>query len=229
MTVEADDPPKEGLRDHARTVVRAAISGVPGIGGPAAELFNVVIPSSLDRRRNAWFEIVDERLDRLEQNGIDLEALGTDEGFVTIVIEATKAALVTHLEEKLVLLANCIESVALPEGRDDFLAMRFLQYVEELSPEHFIVLTYLADPYRWYEQHGITREPIMGPRRYAMDNAQLPVVGEVLELVLTDLDQRGLANVGGLGGIVSDNAVYATLSTERGIQLLKFVELFPEQ
>jgi len=208
-------------------LAKAGISAVPTLGGPAAELFDLIVPSSLEQRRQRWFQLVAEHIRALEGKGIDLEALSTDEGFITVVIEASKAALGTHIEGKLQLLANCVESAALPENNDDFIAMRFLQYVEELSPEHFVVLTYLADPYRWYERNGIERPAITGPRRAALDNAELPVEGDVLELVLADLDQRGLANVGGLSGIVTENAVYGTLSTQRGVQLLKFVQLFP--
>ena len=39
----------------------------------------------------------------------------------------------------------------------DFMAMRLLLYVEELSPEHFLVIRYFADPAGWYETKGIAR------------------------------------------------------------------------
>jgi hypothetical protein len=123
------DPPEPGAADWAHTVVKAAVSGVPYVGGPAAELFGMIIPASLERRRQEWFERVGERLRRLEEEGVHVDP--DDEGFITIVVEATKAALGTHIEEKLEPLANCIQSAALPEPRDDFMAMRLLLYVEE--------------------------------------------------------------------------------------------------
>lgn len=160
------------------------------------------------------------------ERGLRVEDLDGDETFMTILVEASKAALGTHIEEKLALLAGCVKSAALPENRDDFIAMRYLRYVEDLSPEHFLVLTYLADPLKWYEKHGIDRPVVTGPRRYALDNARIGLPGEVLDIVLSDLGERGLADVAGLGGIVSENAVYGSLATPRGRELMRFVQAF---
>lgn len=221
-------PPQRDAKDARRSIAKAAVSGVPAIGGPAAELFDWIVPASLEQRRDAWRERVADALRRLEQRGVRVEDLAEDEGFITIVLEASKAALGTHLEEKLDLLAACIESAALPEERDDFVAMRMLRFVEELSPEHFVVLRYLNDPAGWYDNHGLDpseSKNFMGPRRGALERGKVPVEGEVLDLVLHDLGDRGLASVEMLGGVTSGNAQLDRLSTALGRTLLSFVRL----
>ncbi|MGD9752150.1 MAG: hypothetical protein AB7W59_14255 [Acidimicrobiia bacterium] len=218
--------PSADVSDRTRSIVKVAISAAPVIGGPAAELFELVVPSSLERRRQAWFERVADRLRALEDRKVDLSGLADDEGFITVLIEASKAALGTHLEEKLDLLANCVESAALPSDRDDFLAMRLLAYVEELSPEHFVVLTYLASPGNWYDRRGLDRPTgVMGPRRNHLDRAGTGVEGEELTIVLEDLQRLGLANSSGLSGMVSESAQMDPLITERGRLLLDWVQL----
>lgn len=221
-----DLPPEADVSDRTRSLVKVVISAAPVIGGPAAELFEFVVPSSLDRRRQAWFERVADRLRALEDRQVDLSGLADDEGFITVLIEASKAALGTHLEEKLDLLANCVESAALPSDRDDFLAMRLLAYVEELSPEHFVVLTYLASPSNWYDRHGLGKPTgVMGPRRNHLECAGTGVDGEELAIVLEDLQRLGLANSSGLSGMVSESAQMDPLITERGRLLLDWVQL----
>ncbi len=219
-------PPEPSARDTTRSLVKAGISAAPVIGGPATELFELVVPSSLSRRRQEWFGRVAAKLRELEDRGVDLSELADDEGFITLLIEASKAALGTHLEEKLDLLANCVASAALPSDRDDFMAMRLLQYVEELAPEHFVVLTYLADPRAWYDAKGIDRPTgVMGPRRNHLERANTGVTGDELTIVLEDLERLGLANSSGLSGMVSESAQLDALATERGRLLLTWVQM----
>ncbi|MGH9248161.1 MAG: hypothetical protein ACRD0W_01385 [Acidimicrobiales bacterium] len=220
------DPPEPVAMDRVHTVVKAAVSAVPYVGGPAAELFGAIVPTSLERRRQEWFKRVADRLRRLEEQDVHIDA--DDEGFITIVVEATKAALGTHIEEKLELLANCVESAALPEQRDDFMAMRLLLYVEELSPEHFVVLTYAADPEGWFDGKGLAKPTFtMGSSRHVLDAAQLDVQGDVLEIVLRDLADRGLADTL-RGGTMTAHGAWQPLTTDLGRLLLKFVQLMDD-
>lgn len=219
-------PPKPSAGDTTRSLVKAGISAAPVIGGPAAELFELVVPSSLNRRRQQWFERVAAKLRDLEEREVDLSGLADDEGFITVLIEASKAALGTHLEEKLDLLANCVASAAVPADRDDFMAMRLLQFVEELGPEHLVVLAYLADPGGWYDAKGIDRpKGVMGPRRPHLERANTGVTGDELTIVLEDLQRLGLANSSGLSGMVSESAQLDALATERGRLLLAWVQM----
>ncbi len=106
------------------------------VGGVGAELLNFYLPSALERRRDRWFEVLEQRLADVEGRVLD------DDAFATIVLEATKAALGTHLEDKLQLLAAAVRSSAdvVDRGDDEFMARRLLRWVDELDPIHFEVL-----------------------------------------------------------------------------------------
>lgn len=60
--------PRKSARDHGYTAVRAAISAIPVAGGPAVELFAVIVRPPIERRRNEWMEAVSEALRLLEMN-----------------------------------------------------------------------------------------------------------------------------------------------------------------
>lgn len=220
--------PEPKLRDHLRVGADAAIAAVP-LGGSVVTLLDAVIAPSLAKRRDSWLRLLGERLDRLEEraDGFSVEDLADDELFVSAVMEASRIAVGTELEEKLTMLANCLERLAMPD-RDigDFLAMRFLAFVDELRPEHFLVLRYAADPRGWYEAHDVPKPRLFtGPRRSLLNEAGLPVAGDELDIVLRDLADRGLAP-DGWGPMVHEANLWDALATDLGRQLLDFVGEF---
>ena len=112
--------PQRQRSDHLRALAEAGVASVPWVGGAGVQLMNVYLPSALERRRDQFFVLLDERLADVEEQILD------DEVFQTIVLQATKAALGTHLEEKMRLLAAAVRSSAdiVGRGGDTFMAMR---------------------------------------------------------------------------------------------------------
>lgn len=218
--------PQADGNDRLRQIGKAAVAAVPYAGGPGAELYDLVVPSSFNRRRDEWFERLGEVVNELSERGIDTEALVDDEEFATATIQASRIALGTHIEEKLELLKNAIIHMALPDRPPDFLAARFLNWVDELSPEHFLVLTYAADPASWYEAKGRTMPDLyMGSPLTVYAQAGVGVDGDVLEVVLRDLGDRALANTGSLSTTMTGQGTKQAWATNLGRDLIDFVQL----
>src|SRR5690554_2494646 len=110
---EREPFPQPTARDHVRNAIEAGVASVPLIGGAGVELLAFYLPASLEKRRNLWCLLLDERLADVESRVLK------DETFQTIVLKATKAALGTHLEEKLRLLAEAVGSSADMVARDE--------------------------------------------------------------------------------------------------------------
>lgn len=218
--------PESQLRDHVRTGIDAGLAAVPVVGGPVQVLVDAVLVPSIDRRREAWLrklgELVNELSERID--GWTPDALSDDEPFVSAVVEASRIAMGTHLEEKLNLLKNCLANMALSTARDDFLDLQMFQYVDHLTPEHFVVLQYLDNPGAWFDARDIARPSIhMGAPRSVLIHARLPVAGVALEIVLRDLNDRGLADTGSLGAMMSEAGVWQGRVSDLGRALLEFV------
>ena len=153
MADELEPYPEPGLRDHARAGLDAAVASVPGVDGPLQVLVDAVIAPSIDKRRDAWFRQLGQLLRELAEkvDGFSPEALADDELFVTGLITASRVAMGTHLDEKLELLKNCLANMAVRvHDSDEFIDMLFFRFVDELTPEHFVVLRYQADPPGWF-------------------------------------------------------------------------------
>lgn len=53
-------PPKKSAGDIAHTSAKAALSALPYVGGPAVELFQLVLQPPLEKRRAEWMERIAE-------------------------------------------------------------------------------------------------------------------------------------------------------------------------
>ncbi|WP_419933179.1 hypothetical protein [Candidatus Poriferisodalis sp.] len=225
MTDELEQFPSPRIRDHARAGVQAAVSALP-LGGTVNQLFDAVMSPSIERRQTRWFkqlaEIVEELKDKVDD--FDLEQLADNEVFVTAVLDASRIAVTTHREEKLALLRSVLLRLATESASDEFLALQMLRFVDELEPEHFMVLKYCADPSGWYDTNGIDRSHrAAGPLRSVMNGAGLPVTGAGLEIVRSDLSELGLVNLDGFNVTVFGDSMWRPLATELGMSLLEFV------
>ena len=215
VTTREPFPDRRG-RDHARIAIESAVAAVPWVGGAGAELLNFYLPAALEKRRDRWFKLLDERLADLEDRVFD------DEAFQTVVLTATKAALGTHLESKMRLLAEAVRSSAsvIAEGSARFMAMRFLQWVDELEPTHFEILAAIRNDRGW-GGHVTWRT--------VLDRAA--VEDEVWYQALGDLTSRRLV---GTTGYNSERPVVEYEGSliwgmELGAELVDFVQLMSEE
>src|SRR5207247_3882656 len=96
-----EEAPEERAGDVVRKLVKAGASGVPVIGGPVAELMDLLRPS-VDRRKDEWFEDIAHELNRVRRRVTDLENrdIYEDEAVVTTGINASTIAVRSHQDEK---------------------------------------------------------------------------------------------------------------------------------
>ncbi len=76
----------------------AALSAISYFGGLATEIYERVIRSPLERRRDEWMNNVGEGLRILEEKvqSFSLENLAGDEGFLSALVRAGQIANATH-------------------------------------------------------------------------------------------------------------------------------------
>jgi len=69
---EIPDQPKRSASDFAHGVVKAAISGIPTVGGPAAELLGMIFGPPLERRREDWLNRLADAEGEIQDKVADL-------------------------------------------------------------------------------------------------------------------------------------------------------------
>tara|TARA_R110002049_G_C9160924_1_gene560990 strand:- start:1017 stop:1793 length:777 start_codon:yes stop_codon:yes gene_type:complete len=147
MTDDHLEPPESSRGDTVHTLVRAGISAIPVLGGPAAELFNHVIQPPLEKRKVEWMNSVAERLTQLEQESdLDIDSLKDNDEFISAVMYASTLAIRTHNESKLNALRNAISNIAQGRAPDETLQQIYLNLVDSLTELHLRILKAFQDP-----------------------------------------------------------------------------------
>jgi hypothetical protein len=224
----ATEKPKPSKGDVAHTIVRAGLSAVPVVGGPAAELFSAIIVPPLTKRRDEWVESIANELRELENEGFRIDNLSRNETFVTIVMHATQIAIRNHQQEKLHALRNAVVNTALDIGIDDDSKQTFLEYVDALTPSHLRVLEFLNNPRSYGERHAVK----FGS--YTTGGVETILVEAIPELkgkrefydqLVKDLHARGLvsADEHDIHVTTSETGMFSSRTTETGRKFLAFV------
>lgn len=222
------DPPKETLGDHAHSVVRAGLGAIPFAGSAAVELFNKVVMPPLERRRDRWREMVGARLRKLEARGaIDPETLQQDDAFITVMMQASQAAMRNHHEEKLQALQNAVLNAALPNPPDESIQQMFVQLVDTFTEWHIRLLKLFQDPRAWF--HANNRTPpsfaITSNLGQLLTSAypELKNRGDLYELIFNELESKGLCSGGDLHVMMSPSGAFAKLTTDLGDRFIGFI------
>ena len=147
------EPPKPGKGDVVHAVVRAGLSSIPAVGGPAVELFQMVFAPPLEKRRDEWMNQVGEALRDLEQErGIRLEDLQANDVFIDTVLQATQIAFRSSQEEKRGALRNAIYNAALSNPPEQSLQQIFLDLIDSFTVWHLRILKLFDNPPQWLKK-----------------------------------------------------------------------------
>jgi hypothetical protein len=222
------EEPKKSAADVAYTVVKAAVSAVPVAGGPAAEVLGLIFGPPLEKRREKWLEQLADAIREIQEKMAELtpEKLSENEAFVTTALHATEIAVRTHDQEKLEALRNSVVGAALPDAPDETLQQIFLNYVDSLTGWHLRILSFFDDPRGWGESHKIKYQTwTMGSSSRVLEASMPELAGRraFYDLIISDLEQRGLMPGGGVHAMVTAEGMFSPRTTPLGKQFLNFI------
>ena len=215
MSTEA---PKATKGDTAHALVKAGLSALPVVGGPAVELFQLLIQPPLEQRRYEWMQCVGEKLQELEAQGLKLEDLQQNEQFVSAVMQASTAALRTHKQEKLAALRNAIIHIAKGQGAEETTQHLLLSFIDELSEMHLRVLAFSLAPKL---SSGIGA----GSLGHVLEQNIPALQGKrtLYDQLWKDLYLRGLVNTESLHVMMTGNGLAQSRTSSLGESLLNLI------
>ncbi|MBI3469566.1 MAG: hypothetical protein HY000_41725 [Planctomycetes bacterium] len=221
-------PPKEGAGDHLHTLTRAGLSMIPGVGGPAVELFQTVIAPPIRKRQQLWMEAVAAGLWRLEEKQrCIVEELQNNDSFIDTVMHASQAALRTADEEKRKALRNAVLNAALPNPPDAAKEQVFVNWVDQFTVWHLRILNLFASPDQWFAKHG--KQPPQWSIAGSLSQLLIAAFPELAnqrplyDMIGRDLYQRGLLNTEGFHTTMSGHGAMAKRTTDLGDEFLGFI------
>ena len=235
-------PSKKTPSDTVHAVVRAALSALPGWGGPAGVLFESIFAKPSERRTGAVVAMLSSAVAELQKRPtVDFDALRDNGDFCEFAHDVLRAASHTHRREKLDAFRNILVNAALPPALDDTKARVFLRLVDDFDVHHLLLLQLMASPATFLAKRKLPF-PAPGDRLIEMDATtqhQSPrslasIVNNVLrdelpsdlqEIVLQDLVRRGLTSTNTLGVLCTRDKSFAS---GLGHEFVSFIANPPE-
>ena len=214
--------PERAASDEARVIFNAATAAIPFVGGSLNEVLHRVLKPGIDKRHDEWLDEIAAAVNGLISQVGDLSegALADNELFVSGVVQASRIALGTQVAEKRQMLRSAVINLASGDMTDDFLAHRFLAFVEELMPEHFALLSYATNPAR---HHPNWRTTDAATPWHLMARAELPFDRNLNRLLVEDLTSKHLIVRSGLDEVAKGAEAVRPFSTKLGAMLIDFV------
>jgi hypothetical protein len=216
--------------DHAHLAVKAALAALPVAGSPAAELFAVIIAPPLARRRDAWLQSLADGLSALQEKvaGFNAESLADNEAFVSVTMQASRAALQTHQQEKLEALRNAVLNVAAGRAPDEDEQATFLGYIDALTPWHIRVLRFFQDPAGLAAGRGVRMDRTMAGSLSELFEQVFPdLLGrrDFYDQIARDLHTRGFINSSAdvLHVMMTGSGLVAKRTTDTADRFLAFI------
>ena len=141
-------PSKAKSRELVETAAEGAIGSLPLVGSALAAAFTYAVGFGFNKRQQEWFESVADELNELRERGSlpPIDELAEDPAFLDAVVHATRAAQATHQAEKLEALKHGVARSVGDDAPNVDEQRRFFRLVDEFSPAHLRMLSFLRDP-----------------------------------------------------------------------------------
>lgn len=211
--------PKKTKGDVAHTVVKAALASVPVVGSAAVEFFQMLVTPPLEKRRAEWMRAVSEKLMELEEKGVAIEALQSNDQFISTLMQATQIAMRTHQREKIDALRNAVLNAAKPQPPSEALQQIFLNLIDSMTEWHLRILKLFHNP---PPVPGLS----MGGLSSVLEHHYPDLRGnrDFYDQIWKDLYLRGLVGTEHMHITMSEMGLKQQRTTTMGAQFLAFIE-----
>ncbi|MFA5080038.1 MAG: hypothetical protein WC472_00215 [Candidatus Paceibacterota bacterium] len=230
MDKDIKKTPKPSGGDTAHMVIRAGLSAIPIIGGPAVEIFGAIINPPLSKRREKWIESIVDELVILQEKvkSFSMESLSQNESFITTITHATQIAIRNHQKEKLEALKNIVLNVVRGNSPDEDLQLMFLDYVDTLTSWQIRFLQLFQNPRSYITKHkGSCSDISMGGINHLFKIAFPEIANNriLYEQIIRDLYNKGLITIdhSTLHTTMTGYGIFEKRTTEIGDQFLTFI------
>lgn len=197
--------------EHVVNLVKAAISGIPIIGGPLGSLVNDYIPNKKLERLLNFIKQFSENIERFKDE-INEDFIRTDE-FAYLFEQTFKLVLENYQKEKLEsLMALLVNSLRGRDIKADTMEY-YLKKIETLSPLHLSMLRFLSYPIDSFAEIGIKPGDV---RDYDFSCTTqtyfkgIPV--DILKGIFEDLYQMGFTT--------TDRSIFGSMTAGRGVDII---------
>jgi predicted PurR-regulated permease PerM len=219
--------PEKEKGDHLYSAAKGTLNLIPYVGGAVSTLFETVLSSPIDKRKEEWLKNLAATIDDLcnTVEGLKLENLANNNEFVSICIYASNIALRTHQDEKLKRILNAVRNSATGAIGDESKRMIFLRVIDEMTELHIRVFIFLAEIERFVKELD-SKQPRShttnwGDARNVWDETYNDIRSQdhMLNVIVADLNRYGFVRIKEF-----HEARLDSVATQFGLEFNKFIK-----
>lgn len=226
-------PGQHPVADGVSTVVFAALSAVPVVGGPVVEIASGVLASRQTARQYEFNTAVATALQRVveEVDGLTPVAIVESDEFMAAYERASRAAAETASAQKRTRLATALRHAGPWSSLREMRRAQLLEFVMRFDDLHFAMLQFFADPRAWLRANVPDWE---GPRGWGTSTIgallgeyyfpDMPGWLEAVSPVLSELKDAGLLDNAPLSIGMTPEGTVQERTKPLGDELLAFVQ-----
>ena len=224
-----EPPEKPKARELAEQAIIAGAGMIPIAGSPIAVAFAVAMGWSYNKRMRAWLEDLAAAVNELQDaqgEAFSIEDLADNDLFTDAIVNATRAAQATHHEEKLRALRNGVLHSIGPDAPSVDEQARFFRLVEDFTPAHLRLLSFVNDPGVAFEASGIPKPDLLAGPTFALVERGMPEFERERDwynLLAGDLSGARLTNRE-LTGMMSEAGLWQPYTSPLGRRFLAFIK-----
>lgn len=211
-------------KNYADLIYEGGKAGFAAIG-PLQVLFENIFTAPLQKRQQIWLGKMAEAIEKLEENieGLKAENLKDNDVFITIALQASQIALRNHQEEKLKALRNAVYNSVLPNSPKVDIQSMFLRWIDQFTPSHLKILSFLNDPRVWMQNNRIRHPGVIVEILTIIQLSVMPELKlEFIKQIIHDLQKEGLVKQGDVLS-ATDQGMFQSRTTEVGRIFLSFI------
>lgn len=196
--------PEKTKGDYLHSTTKGTLNLIPYVGGAVSTLFETVLSSPIDKRKEEWLKSLAATIDELcdTVDGLKIENLAKNDEFVSICIHASNIALRTHQDEKLKRLLNAVRNTATGDIGDESKRLIFLRVIDEMTELHIRVFIFLAEIDQFVKklnrkQPSNTVSTHWGDARNVWDATYSDIKSQdpMLDVIVADLNRYGFIRI----------------------------------
>lgn len=213
----------EKIKEVSYAIAKAGVGQIPIVGGVLAELFSVAFSDPASKRKDQIILEMGERLQRLEQEGFNIQELSQNDEFLTIALQSYNIALRTHQKEKRFALMNAISNT--PKlSIDENEKLMMLNYIDSFNEWHLKILSFLDNPTNYFTKEN-KPSYYMAAKSAILEDAfpELKSKRTFYDQIAKDLNDRGLIVYDTLHASMSEMGLWNSGTSKFGKLFLKFV------
>lgn len=216
-------------KDALHLLLTGSASLVPLVG----DIIKFIFEDPAMKRRDDWIQSLSERIQKLEENNINIEDLKNNENFISAVFYASSIAVKTHSKEKHAILLNALTNTALVTSADETKQTIFLNLINEFTDLHILLLRFFRNP-NFYIKNVYAK---LSPQIYASitssylnlffkQNDKLNVTNEIIFLVTNSLHSNGLISLDSqsISNSLTLNGLQEKRTTTLGDEFINFIK-----